>query len=87
MTKTAIVLDTSIKHHIILAVFAGTLSQSPSSRNIMTNGNPIVEDLHYNQTMIEGYEYDLSQFIALDYFTNNGIAASAIKSVEIIKSV
>ena len=50
------------------------------------NGNPIVEDLHYNQTMIEGYEYDLSQFIALDYFTNNGIAASAIKSVEIIQN-
>lgn len=50
------------------------------------NGNPIVEDLHYNQTMIEGYEYDLSQFIALDYFSNNGIAASAIKSVEIIQN-
>ena len=50
------------------------------------NENPIVEDLHYNQTMIEGYEYDLSQFIAYDYFTNNGMSVSAIKRVEIIQN-
>ena len=50
------------------------------------SSNPIVSELQYNSTMIEGYEYDLSQFIALDYFTKNGISVSAIKSVEIIQN-
>lgn len=48
--------------------------------------SPIISDYYYNSTMIEGYEYDLSTFNALDYFSNNGIAVDAIKRVEIVQN-
>ena len=51
----------------------------------VVDSNPIISDLHYNPTMIEGYEYDLSNFVALDYYSNNGSPVDAIKSVKIIK--
>lgn len=48
--------------------------------------DPIVGELSFNSTMIEGYEYDLSSFEAFDYYSNNGVAVDAIKSVEIIQN-
>lgn len=48
--------------------------------------DPIVEDFSFNSTMIEGYEYDLSTFKALDYFSNNGVGVEAIKRIEVVQN-
>ena len=50
------------------------------------SSSPIMGELSFNSTMIEGREYDLSTFVALDYYSNNGVSQDAIKCVEIVQN-
>lgn len=50
------------------------------------NENPILQEFNINNTMVEGYEYNLNNFNALDYFTNSGSPIEAIKKIEIVQA-
>lgn len=47
---------------------------------------PIISDFIVPEVMIAGYEYDLSNFSALDYYSYAGIAKEATKKIEYIQN-